>query len=430
MLEKPPQGKPWVAWLTVAIWSLIIFMTIPLARTIGQFVAEHWGKQTFIYAVLASVAGALAIAIYYNVRLRTVVNGRLLWLLATAAVFVVYTLQLGKKSPEEAVHFVQYGVLSLVVFRALAFKRRDVAIYFAAALICGIIGTIDEIIQWLVPQRHWDLRDVWINFFAAALVQIAIAKGLKPSYIAIRPSPVNLRFLCRLLAVAAALMGACMLNTPARIAWYAERIPGLSYLKENESVMSEYGFRYNDPQIGIFRSRFSLPALEKTDRQRATEAAGILNIYQHRSTYLEFLSIYTPVSDPFLHEARVHLFSRDFSFMRAMEIGEKDERYAVLLTTAYRENQIMEKYFINTLLASDYGWPPNKVALAEKHVKQENVFVSWVSRHLITRFSQIQVGLFFGSLTLIFIFLNCFLERYDSFSNTIGKQTGSCQRQV
>ena len=88
-----------------------------------------------------------------------------LWLLSVAAVSLGYTLELGEKSPEEALHFIQYGVLGVLVYRALAHRRHDTSIYIAAALICGILGIIDEVIQWLTPRRYWSLRDIWINFF-------------------------------------------------------------------------------------------------------------------------------------------------------------------------------------------------------------------------------------------------------------------------
>lgn len=417
MLQNPPQERPWVSWLVVSIWSLFILLTIPLARTIQKFVAEQWGSGLFAYVVLASIAVSLIAAIYYIVRFRPALSGgRYIWLIAVAAIFTGYTIQLGKKSPEEAIHFIQYGVLGILVYRALAVHHHDITIYFSAAVICGIIGTIDEVIQWLVPRRLWDLRDVWINFFSAALVQVAIAKGFKPTYIASRPNLSNLRFLCRLLAVAATVIGLCQINTPARIAWYAEHIPGLGYLKNNESVMSEYGYRYNDPDIGIFRSRLSPVELRNADLERTTEAAAILNIYRDRSSYKDFLSIYSPVNDPFLHEARVHLFSRDANFSRAMEIGEKSEIYAIILTTAYRENQIMEKYFPNTLRASDYVWPSDKLALAEKNLLKNKVFNSWVSRHLITSFTEAQIGSFFALLVLGLVLLNRYLKKYENAS--------------
>jgi hypothetical protein len=412
MIQGPPQEKLWVSWLYVIIWSLIIFVTIPLARAIQKFVSQQWSREVFTYVVLAAVVIALVAAVHYVIRHRLTSRGRYFWLLAVAAIFVGYTIELGKKSPEEAIHFVQYGALGILVYRALTHQIQDISIYFAAAIICGIFGIVDEFIQWLTPRRYWGFRDIWINFFAASLVQIAIVKGLKPKYISNRPSRTNLRFLCRLVIAVAVLIGASLMNTPARIAWYAERIPGLGFLRQNESVMAEYGYLYDDPDIGIFRSRLSPDELKKTDLKRATDAVAILNIYRDRSAYQEFLSIYTPVSDPFLHEARVHLFSRDYSFSLAKIYKDKPKQHAKLLTTVFRENQILEKYFPNTLRQSAYVWSLDKLSLAKKHLLRNGVFESWVSRHLITGFSEAQIASFFTLLVLGLTLLYWYLGKH------------------
>jgi hypothetical protein len=390
----------------VGLWSLFIFLTIPLAPMIGALVAERWGRDLFTYLVLVTIAAALITLVYRAVRTGLMTfRGSYFWLTLVAATFAGYTLLLGGKSPEESIHFIQYGVLGVLVFRALAIKRHDASIFFSAAAICGIIGTIDETIQWLVPQRLWDLRDIWINFLAAALVQVAIALGLKPAFLAPRPSRANLRFLCRLLVAAAVILGTNLLNTPPRIAWYAERIPGLEYLLVNESVMLEYGFLYDDPDIGVFRSRLAPDALRAADRERAAEAAAILNRFRDRSDYKTFLSLYTPVNDPFVHEARVHLFSRDANFEIAMEKKAHGEKYAGNLNDAYRQNQILEKYFPHTLRSSDSEWPIEKRTLAQKHLRHDKRFESFVSRHLITRISETQVILFCALLVLGFVLL-------------------------
>jgi hypothetical protein len=400
MLDDPPREKPWVSWLYVAAWSLLIFATIPLARMIQAYVSQQWDRVAFTYAVAAVILAALGTALVRIHRSAASDRTAYLWLIAIAVFFFGYTLKLGQKSPEEAVHFVQYGVLGGLVFRALAHRLKDFGIYPAAALICGAIGAMDEFIQWVTPGRIWGLRDIWINFLAAALVQLAIAKALKPGFIAGRPARASLRFICRLTMLSAALLGLSFLNTPGRIAWYADRIPGLGFLKQNDSVMAEYGYRYEDSEIGVFRSRLSPAALRQTDRERGKQAAKILDLYPDRAGYREFLAIYTPVTDPFLHEARVHLFSRDQNLHWAMHPETSPEDRARCLTTAFSENRIMEKYFPQTLQHSTYLWTPQQRTFAAKHRLPDTVHESWVSRNLITRFGEAQVGLFFGLIIL------------------------------
>jgi VanZ family protein len=382
-----------MSWLYVTIWSLVIFATIPVARVLQEFVYQRWGRETFTYIVLVGILLAFGSSIIYLRRLRAASRSSYFWLFATAAAFVGYTIHL-RNSPEEAIHFLQYGLLGILTYRALAHRFQDVSIYFVAVIICSIIGMLDEIIQWLTPSRYWGLHDVWINFVAGSLVQIGIAKGLTPSIIRGLPSRRNLQVLCRLGMAAVVLLGFSLLNTPDLIDWYADRIPYLRFLKTNESMMLEYGYLHIDPDIGSLRSRFSLSELRQSDRKRAKEAAEILDRYQNRDEYKEFLKIYTPLSDPFVHEARVHLFRRDRYFNMAKSYKENQEVYSTYLTIAFRENQIMEKFFRNTLHNSAYVWSAEKLALAKKYLMHDKEFESWVSKSLITRISKGQLVLF------------------------------------
>jgi len=414
MLQSSPQEKQWVSWLYVVLWSLIIFVTIPLARTIQAFVAQQWGRELFAYAVLSATVIALIITFVHLFRYRTPTRSGYFWLFAVAAIFIGYTLELGKSSPEEAIHFIQYGVLGILVYRALTHRIHDITIYFTAAITCGIIGTIDEAIQWLTPGRFWGLRDIWINFFSACLVQVAIAKGLKPKFIHTRPSAAGLSFLCRMAILAIAFLGLNLLNTPPRIAWYAEHIPFLASLKANETMMLEYGHLYVDQDTGIFRSRFSLGELKENDRTRGKEAAMILDRFEDQSTYQTFLRIYTPITDPFVHEARVHLFRRDRYFDVAEEHRGDPTKYAECLTIAFRENQIMEKYFSNTLHHSTYVWSGQELNHARNHLSDDETHDSWVSRNLVTRISETQMAAFFVFLLTALAVLYGYIRKHQS----------------
>jgi hypothetical protein len=248
-----------------------------------------------------------------------------------------------------------------------------------------------------------------LNFFSSALIQVAIAKGLQPEFITYRPGRSNLRFVCRLAIAAVAILGSCLLITPPRIAWVAERIGWLEFLKYHDTVLLEYGYFYEDPDIGVFRSRFSPRTLKQTDRKRAVEAAKILNRYQDEHTYPTFLSLYTPITDPFIHEARVHLFRRDRHYDTAVKFENDPAEYAKRFTIALRENQIMEKYFYSTLQHSDYVWTEKKLALAQRHFLPDYFYDSRVSRDLITRVSEGQVACLFIILILGLILLHWYI---------------------
>jgi len=419
MLTKPPREPEWRSWLWVILWSIVIYVTIPFARAIQKWVQAHAGREWFGYAVIAIVLLAAVRTIVFLVRHRVRARGSYVWLSAVAVVFVWYTIELWDNA-EEAMHFVQYGVLGLLIYRALTHRVRDVTIYFTAAVIGAIVGTIDEAIQWATPDRYWALRDIWLNFFAVALVQVAIARGLKPPLISSPIAPVNVQRLCRFAVVALLLLAASLLNTPARIDWYASRIPFLRFLKTNESVMFEYGYLYEDPDIGVFRSRLSPEELARTDRERGENAARILDQYQGDEAYRAFLKRYTPVSDPFLHEARVHLFSRDRLWSRAESYRDQEHRFRPLITRAYREHLILAKYFSHTLKQSAYTLSPEQVAFLEEHQLPDFKFESRVSNKLVTGVTEGQIAMGFGLLCLGLTLVHVY----------VGKNRAQTQEQV
>jgi len=386
MSERAQPYREWLDWLAVVLWSMVIFATIPLARTIQGAVENAWSEDAFLYAVLFVILGAVAVAFRYVRGLEGISRGRIAWLVAVGSVYVAYVFSL-RGDPVEAVHFVEYGVLGILAFRALAHRMHDTGIYLVAAAVGGIVGTLDEAIQWATPRRVWDVRDIWFNFFGASLVQLAIAAGIRPARISGPPSAASVRRICGAGLIAVSLLGASFLNTPARIAWYAARVPGLGFLLESSDVMLEYGHLYEVPEIGRFRSRFPPAELARRDAERGAEAGPILG-RSSEDDYKLFLDEYTPITDPFLHEARVHLFRRD-RYLTTAEWHLDDETwYRQDLTVGYRENLILEQYFSNTLRHSGRALPAERVReLAEKHFP-EQPYESRVSEDLLTRIGE------------------------------------------
>jgi len=397
MIQQAPRGRASFSWLLVAAWTLIIYATIPLARSIQEYVSDHWGRLLFRDVVLAAVVlagGAALLAVVRSVRSRT----QYLWLAAVAAGYVYGTFQLWG-SPEEALHFVEYGVLALLLFRAFAHRMSDPLIYAAVALAGAILGTVDEVIQWLTPRRFFDFRDIGLNAVSGVLMVVAIHRGLRPAFIR-GPAPArSVRLVCGLAGAQVVLLVGCLLNTPRAVETYASRVPALDYLRQKPNVMSEYGHRHVDPDIGVFYSRFSLADLDRIDRVRAEDAAAILDRYRNPKKYETFLRRYTPVTDPFVHEARVHLFRRDHYLAVAWKHKADERLYRYHLTVALRENQIMERYFGRTLRASRYVLADDVVRDLERNLLPDHPYRSGVSAGLITRFNRKQASA--GGLTVL-----------------------------
>jgi len=374
------KKKKFWAWFWVALCTLAIFLVVPLARTIQRFVSAHWGRSLFGYIVLVAV-GIAFIAVIYVIYFRMKVKSpsRLLCLSGVAGLYVFFTLKLWQ-IPEEAVHFLEYGLLGFLLFRALSLTIRDKSVYITAFLIASLVGIFDEILQWIMPGRYWDFRDAGLNALAAGLFLIALWKGFKPGFISERISPSSCRRVSSLLGANLILLGLCASNTPTRVAAYASRLPLLSPLLKEEP-MYEFSRRHVDQEVGVFYSRLSLEELAREDRERADHHAEILREWKNRE-YSQFLTQFTPLLHPFLYEMRVHIFRRDRKEEEAL-VAKKGKRAAQSLFVAWKENLILEKYFGQTLTRSSYAWEEEKKKQIQAQVETNRPYSSPVSRGII-----------------------------------------------
>ena len=384
MFALPPREKEWISWLYVGMWTGVVYLTIPFARVIQAFISGHFGRSIFRDIVYIGIVLSIGAMAFYVARLRQMRSWKnLLWLLLIGGVFAWYTAQL-KASPEEALHFLEYGVLSLLIFRALSQRVRDPSIYLSALLIGALIGTVDEVIQWITPRRYWDFKDVWLNTFAVLLVQSAIWLGIRPAVISCKVIPRSICLICRTGIALCFVLGLCLCNTPDVVERYAARIPALQFLRSNLSTMAEYGYYHVDSDIGGFYSRMTLEELALQDQMRGQEVQTLLETYHDPRTYGKFLETITPIVDPFAHEAKIHLFRRDHYMAVLSKHRDDPEDEAYHATVAYRENQLAEKYFSQTLAGSLYEQPRGRIEYLEKRLDPTIAYVSPVSRHLIT----------------------------------------------
>ncbi len=389
-LPEPEHKK--ISWLIVLIGTIIIFITIPLARIIQRHFEEWFGAQAyFIAASIMAVFLVIVVSAYIFRRRKRRIARRLSWLVLLLA-GSVWVIRNQLQTPAEAIHFFEYGILSFLLFRAWSHDIQDRLIYPVAVLSLMIIASADEFIQWLMPGRFWDFRDIRLNVMAGIFIQGVIALVINPSGIQPGIQRRSVRIMCLVTWLTLLLMGAAISNTPARVDLYTTRIPFMRFLTNNESIMTEYGFLHHDPELGRFYSRFSMAELQRIDRERGTETGDTIRRYNLFVDYKEFLRIFTSAVDPFLHEMRVHLYRRDHYLSTAEQYldGER-ERFVFHLTVAHRENQLLEKYFPNALIASGDVWTRDMISRVTEQADLSLVYTSPVSDHLVTATTELEL---------------------------------------
>jgi VanZ family protein len=385
-LKRNSEGRESRRWIWVLLCTLVIFSAIPVARRIQQFVYDTAGRDFFIYFVISVVGCGLAALLYlfiFELKIKKI--SQYMWLFVCAWLYIYFTMNLSEH-PEEAIHLLEYGLLSYFVFRALSLRVRDRSIYITVILIVLFIGTIDEFIQWMTPGRYWGWKDVETDMLGGAILQLAIWKGIRPETISGSLRKISVKLLAAVLTPNLLLLGLCLSNTPDAVNRYTSVFKGLLWLR-SEEPMAEFGHQYEDQEIGMFDSRLTLEQLHSIDLERGEYYGGLLSEeITPETTFDELKRSHNPYTDPFLFEFLIHVFRRDDSYK---DISKTDERYKTLklYNESYRENLILEKYFRNTLMHSGLTWSHDKLAeLSKAALLWKNAYRSEVG-DIITAFS-------------------------------------------
>ncbi len=386
------------SWLWVALCAIAIFLSVPFARIFQKFIVEKWGREPFGYTVLISIGIVFFLALYlliFKLKIRSASN--YIWLFAIGCAYVYFTLGLWAQ-PEEAIHFLEYGILGFFIFSAFKLKIKDKTIYFTAFLLGCLIGIFDEILQWIVRERYWDFRDVGLNALSSGLFQAAIWFGIKPKEISRKIQPRSLRTVSIYLAANILLLGLCFSNTPKRVQNYTNALPFLSFLQQEE-VMNQFNLKHKDPEIGTFYSRLTIEDLLSIDQINAHEYGQVLHDWKDKS-YSEYLRAHPGIGMPMLYEIRVHIFRRDKRYERALQTEDKKQKRQNLFI-AFKENEILEKYFGHTLKESPYAWSKEFAAQVEAQIDKEISYKSPVSASFFSPKSEKQLWI----IILIFLIL-------------------------
>jgi hypothetical membrane protein len=392
-------------WLWVLLCSAGIFATVPVARDLQIFVYKTAGQKFFTFIVASIVVIGLSVLLYsfiFRFKVRKV--GQYIWLFICAALYLYFTLQL-KSHPEEAFHFLEYGLLSYLFFRALSQKIRDKTVYITSALFVLLVGILDESFQWVVPRRVWSYKDVGLNLLAGGIFLLGIYKGIKPEIICGTVKKKSVTIITGILTMNLLLLGLCLLNTPSFVNRYAGTISALSWLR-GEEPMTEYGYKHQDPDVGILYSRCTLKELKSIDLINGESYGKLLpeGTDYDELKYKSFTKAYNQQTNPFLYELAVHLWRRDGSLY---DINETESLYrkTELANIAFRENLIAERYFGNTLRHSGLVLPEQIMReLREKALLWREDYTSSAGGELITSFSK-RMALGTVAVALILVWL-------------------------
>ncbi|MBD3272069.1 MAG: hypothetical protein GF384_05980 [Elusimicrobia bacterium] len=160
-----PRSKK-QAWFHVIVFIGFIYATLGLVRPISTLL-----KQYHLMGPVVAVCLIILALVYARIIIKHKAY-RLTPLLAIGLISALYgaSLVLFVVQPEERIHFVEYGIVAILLLRAFSFSINRRWIAFGASLgMCTALGYIDELIQYVLPNRVYDLRDVGLNAFSGLL---------------------------------------------------------------------------------------------------------------------------------------------------------------------------------------------------------------------------------------------------------------------
>jgi len=155
-------------WVWVGLYGLFLFFSAvyiyPFARAAQAKGYGHLGI-VFSHAITGLVGVVVIAQAIRSIARRRVVNLLVMVLIAAGFMTAFHSIH----QPIEQFHFLQYGLLGVLVFWALPGRTYTLQFYCAALTVFLVVGYIDEIIQGLVPDRIYDLQDTGIDVLSAGL---------------------------------------------------------------------------------------------------------------------------------------------------------------------------------------------------------------------------------------------------------------------
>jgi len=267
-------------------------------------------------AIVAAVIGALLLAVF-TIRdrrgwrftgLAVAIGGAMLYarLVSTGNVLVDVV---------EHVHFVEYGIVAWLFYRAWRARGDGAAIIWP--LLAGTLtGIADESLQWFIPGRVGEAHDIFLNVVAVSC-GLCFAASVDPP----------------------ARFGIPLQRAVVRPIAYGVSVVLLAFAAFFQAV--HLGHQLYEPGIGLFWSHYDAAGLLSASADRAARWRAAPPVALHRLSR----------EDQYLAEALWHVQERN----RAWGAGDP--------FTAWRENLLLERFFAPVLDTPNYAsrtparWP-------------------------------------------------------------------------
>ncbi len=152
-------------WFYVWGWVACIYSTLYIVRPICTFLKETLPFSLFINILMGVLLTCLVIGLWSKARVKQTSSYVILAMVLSAYIYGFVTIPY----PEEKIHFIEYGVLAFLSYKAIHLDLQKPLAYGAAFLLTSVLGWVDEGIQYLLPNRYYQIEDVILNCISGIL---------------------------------------------------------------------------------------------------------------------------------------------------------------------------------------------------------------------------------------------------------------------
>lgn len=151
------------------IYSAALLLSVPFMWKLEVYLRAHHLLKITVYSLLALYLLIVIISFFRYTERK----------LAPAIVLIGYSilyavLIIQSKGFDKKIHFIEYGILTFLVFRAFAVRVSEWARYGWTFLIALMVGFADEGLQHFIPGRSFDPGDFLSNVEASALMLLLL----------------------------------------------------------------------------------------------------------------------------------------------------------------------------------------------------------------------------------------------------------------
>ena len=158
-------------WALVAAYTLALPHVILIYNAIAKhFSSEIAGKVSIALIILLGIAYLLAVLVFKK-------GIKALALLVPCAIIVWVFISI-ESNPNKYIHIPEYIIMTWLLFEVLVLDYKDKGIFVLVFICAALLGIVDEMMQSIIPNRHYGWQDMIMNS-AAALMGVFTLAGLR-----------------------------------------------------------------------------------------------------------------------------------------------------------------------------------------------------------------------------------------------------------